>query len=101
VAWLIFISVLVWGGVLGKLLSLSSLERSNLVRISKSLLPRWSILQRLCCSSSWEQFLLVLFIKMLSISLVLPEFQDGYNINGSEQDRYKNENKDAKLFSCF
>jgi hypothetical protein len=38
---------------------------------------------------------------MLSISLVLPEFQDGYNINGSEQDRYKNENKDAKLFSCF
>jgi hypothetical protein len=32
-----------------KLLLLSSLEGSNLVRISKSLLPgRWSVLQRLC-----------------------------------------------------
>jgi hypothetical protein len=41
---LLRISVLVWGGVLEKLLPLSSLEGNNLVRISKSLLPGSAVL---------------------------------------------------------
>jgi hypothetical protein len=44
-------------GGLEKWLSLSSLEGSNLVRISKPLWPGgWSDLRRLCCSFSWGQF---------------------------------------------
>jgi hypothetical protein len=38
-AWLVIISVPVWGDVREKLLPLSSLEWKNLVRIKKSLLP--------------------------------------------------------------
>jgi hypothetical protein len=43
--WWIIISVLVGGGIAKKLLLLSTLEESNVARISKSLLPGgWSVL---------------------------------------------------------
>jgi hypothetical protein len=77
VAWWIITSVLVLGEVQEKSLSLSLLEETNLVRMNKSLLPLWwAVLRRLCCSFSLGQFPPSLLVNMLSISPVLPTFQD-------------------------
>jgi hypothetical protein len=66
VAWWIITSVLVLGEVQEKSLSLSLLEETNLVRMNKSLLPLFSL----------GQFPPSLLVNMLSISPVLPTFQD-------------------------
>jgi hypothetical protein len=60
-----------------RLLSQSSLEGRNLARITKLLLPG-----RLCPEGQCTQSL---FVKMLSVSPVLPQFQDGCKENVSEQ----------------
>jgi hypothetical protein len=70
---------------------------SNLVRISKSLLPgRWSVLWNFCCSFSWKQFPLSLLVKVLLIIPVLSEIQSDSQVaverkTQSKGHRYKME----------
>jgi hypothetical protein len=78
-----------------ELLSLSSHDESDLVRISKSPLSiGWAVLWELCCSFPSGQFPPFLFVKMLSISPVLPGFQGGCRVTAertaqSREHKYK------------
>jgi hypothetical protein len=81
-------------------LLLSSLEGSNLVKISQSLLPGgWSALWRLWCSFYWEEFPLSLLKDI--IGPVLPELQGGCRKKGLEHRQLQNGDGDAKLLYCI